>query len=124
MLPEKIDEDDLNNDHTPGDLSFDEENRSFEFDVDDDDPDYEHPADYPTVSEGATDDDSTYDEANPFVGDEYAEQDELKAEDLENAHMHITDEKNLKVSGYDERLSESMEDYRDDLDAEGYPKKK
>lgn len=105
------------------DLIYDAEKESYVYDVDDKDPDYDHPADYPTLSEGAEDDDSSYDEANPFVGDEYVEKDELKADNLENSHMHIAKEDDLKVSPYDSKLAEDMEDYRDDLDEEGYPKK-
>ncbi len=104
------------------DLSYDPEKSSYVYDVDNEDPDYEHPADYPTLSEGAEDDDSSYDEANPFVGDEYADKEELKGENLENSNMHIVGEDSLKVSAYDKKLAEDMEDYRDDLDEEGYPK--
>ncbi|GHE30523.1 hypothetical protein [Sphingobacterium griseoflavum] len=104
------------------DLIYDAEKSSYVYDVANGDPDYEHPADYPTLSEGAEDDDSSYDEANPFVGDEYAEKDELKGENLENSNMHIVGEEDLKVSPYDKKLAEDMEDYRDDLDEEGYPK--
>lgn len=104
------------------DLAYDAEKDSYVYDVDAEEPEYEHPADYPTLSEGAEDDDSSYDEANPFVGDEYVDKDELKADNLENSNMHIANEDDLKVSPYDSRLAEDMEDYRDDLDEEGYPK--
>jgi hypothetical protein len=105
------------------DLIYDSEKESYEYDVAGDNPDYQHPADYPTLSEGAEDDDSTYDEANPFVGDEYAEKDELKEDNLENSNMHIVEEDALKTSSYDKKIAEDMEDFRDDLDEEGYPKK-
>ena len=105
------------------DLIYDSEKESYAYDVAGEDPDYEHPADYPTLSEGAEDDDSTYDEANPFVGDEYAEKGDLKEENLDDSNMHIVGEEALKVNPYDEKIAENMEDYRDDLDEEGYPKK-
>lgn len=104
-------------------LAYDTEKESYEYDVEDRNPDYDHPADYPTLSEGAEDDDSTYDEANPFVGDEYEDREELKEDNREEANMHIIEEEDLKVSDFDKRLAEDMEDYRDDLDEEGYPKK-
>ena len=54
------------------DLSFDKDKQSYELDVKGDDKDYDHPMPYETVAAGSIDDDSTYDEANPYVGDEYA----------------------------------------------------
>lgn len=104
------------------DLAFNEELDSYEMDVDDNDPDYDHPADYDTVAEGAIDDDSTYDDSNPFVGDEYATQDELKEEDLDNANMRIKTFDHERLSPLDKKLAENEEDLRDDLDEEGYPK--
>ncbi|GGH24489.1 hypothetical protein GCM10011418_32440 [Sphingobacterium alkalisoli] len=104
------------------DLSFDEEKGSYELDVDDDDPDWDHPADYATISEGAEEDSSGYDNSNPLVGNEYAELDELKEQNLNRSNMHITSEESLKVSTRDEELSQTEEDFRDDLDEEGYRK--
>ena len=103
-------------------LSFDEEKGSYELDVDDDDPDWDHPADYATISEGAEEDSSRYDNSNPLVGNEYAELDELKEQNLNRSSMHITSEESLKVSKRDEELSQTKEDSRDDLDEEGYRK--
>ncbi|MDM1294753.1 hypothetical protein HX021_10685 [Sphingobacterium sp. N143] len=104
------------------DLTFNEELDSYEMDVDDADPDYDHPADYDTISEGAIDDDSTYDDSNPFVGDEYADREELEEEGLEDAHMRIETFKHERLSPLDKKLAENEEDLRDDLDEEGYPK--
>ncbi|TJZ53823.1 hypothetical protein FAZ15_16505 [Sphingobacterium olei] len=104
------------------DLSFDEEKGSYELDVDDDDPDWDHPADYATISKGAEEDSSEYDNSNPLVGNEYAELDELKEQNLNRSNMHITSEESLKVSKRDEELSQTEEDSRDDLDEEGYRK--
>lgn len=105
------------------DLSFDEEKQSYEFDVKGRDKDYDHPMPYETVSTGAIDDDSTYDEANPYVGDEYAT-DLIKAKDkLGELGMHIdTNGESVLVSPEDEILARTEEDFRDDLDEEGYPK--
>lgn len=103
-------------------LAFNEELDSYEMDVDDEDPDYDHPANYDTISEGAIDDDSTYDDSNPFVGDEYANRDELKEEDLNNANMRIENIQHERLSPLDKKLAENEEDLRNDLDEEGYPK--
>ncbi len=110
-----------NSDFEPKDLAYNAEEASFELDVNDSDPDWDHPADYDTISEGAETDDSTYDSSNPFVGDEYADLDELRADRLSDNHMHIVGESSLQVSKEDEELARDEEDYRDDLDEEGYP---
>ena len=104
------------------DLAFDEEKGSYRFDVDDNDPDWDHPADYDTLSQGADNDASTYDVSNPFVGSEYANLGDLQKEDLDNSGMRITGKGNFKLSKLDKEISKDEEDYRDDLDAEGYPK--
>ncbi|VTP98053.1 MULTISPECIES: hypothetical protein [Sphingobacterium] len=106
----------------PNNLAYDSEEDSYELDVNDRDPDWEHPSDYDTISEGAADDDSTYDSANPYVGDEYAPLEELREENLDDNNMHIEGESIVRVSKEDEELSRDAEDYRDDLDEEGYPK--
>ncbi|WP_312362859.1 hypothetical protein [Sphingobacterium sp.] len=104
------------------DLTFNKDLDSYEMDVDGNDPDYAHPADYDTIAEGAVDDDSTYDNSNPFVGDEYASKDELQGEDLDQANMRIETFDHERLSPLDKRLAENEEDLRDDLDEEGYPK--
>lgn len=106
----------------PKDLVYNKEDASYELDVNDNDPDWEHPSDYDTISEGAADDDSTYDSSNPYVGEEYAPLDELQEENLEDNNMHVEGESIVRVSKEDEELSRDAEDERDDLDEEGYPK--
>jgi hypothetical protein len=100
-------------------LAYDLDKQSFSLDVEDSDPDYDHPSDYDTVAEGAADDDSTYDNSNPYVGDEYADLDELIEDDLEEGGMRIEGE--VKLKPIDKKLAETPEDLRDDLDEEGYP---
>jgi hypothetical protein len=107
---------------TEQNLTYNEEEDSYEMDVEDNDPDYDHPANYDTLSEGAVDDDSTYDDSNPFVGDEYADRDALKADELSDAHMRIESLDHERLSPLDKKLAENEEDFRDDLDQEGYPK--
>jgi len=102
-------------------LSFDEEKQSYELDVKGTDKEYDHPMNYNTVATGAADDDSTYDEANPYVGDEYAEKEEVVADELDELGMHIDNGESVKVNTEDEILARTPEDNRDDLDEEGYP---
>ncbi|WP_113652213.1 hypothetical protein [Pedobacter namyangjuensis] len=105
------------------DLSFDKDKQSYEFDVKGDDKDYDHPMPYETVPTGAIDDDSTYDEANPYVGDEYASNEDKAKDKLEELGMHVdTTGESVLLSAEDEILARTEEDDRDDLDEEGYPK--
>ena len=107
----------------PQDLSYNEQEDSYEMDVNDADPDWEHPMDYDTISEGAQDDDSTYDEANPFVGEEYATRDELQEDALQDDQMHIDRGPIVHLSTEDEKLAENQEDQREDLDEKKVTKK-
>lgn len=120
FYPEDEDEEELE----VNDLAFDEEKGSYRFDVEDNDPDWDHPADYDTLSQGAENDTSNYDVSNPFVGSEYANLDDLKQEDWSNSGMRITGKNNFKLSKLDKEISKDEEDYRDDLDEEGYPRYK
>ncbi|RYE58565.1 MAG: hypothetical protein EOP48_03260 [Sphingobacteriales bacterium] len=105
------------------DLSFDENKQSYEWDVKGEEKDYDHPMPYETVAAGAVDDDSTYDEANPYVGDEYATDVERVKDKLDELGMHIdNDGDSVLLSAEDEILARTDEDLRDDLDEEGYPK--
>ena len=105
------------------DLSFNKEKQSYELDVKGDDKDYDHPMPYETIGAGAIDDNSTYDEANPYVGDEYATDVEKAKDKLDELGMHIdNDGESVLLSAEDELLARTDEDLRDDLDEEGYPK--
>lgn len=109
------------NDDLDKDFLFNEEKGTYELDIEDDDPDWDHPADYSTISLGAEDDSSDYDTSNPFVGSEYSDIDDLKEEEFEQANMRITDKRILKTSKFDKKISK--EERREDgpLDEEGYP---
>lgn len=119
---------DVNNlDRTDADLrnlNYDSEKNSFELDVTPDkieDRDYQHPDPYDTAAENGEDFNSDYDESNPFVGDEY-DKDASLEKDVDTLGMHISDEEDLRV-GRSERMDAiTPEDFRDDLDQEGYPK--
>lgn len=103
-------------------LSFDKEKQSYEWDVRGENGDYDHPMPYETVAAGAIDDNSTYDEANPYVGDEYATDVEKAKDKLDELGMHIdNDGDSVLLSPEDEILGRTEEDLRDDLDEEGYP---
>ncbi|GAA3955178.1 hypothetical protein GCM10022246_06580 [Pedobacter ginsengiterrae] len=102
-------------------LSYDKHKQSYELDVKGEDKDYDHPMGYETVAAGAVDDDSTYDEANPYVGDEYARKEEIADDNLEELGMHVDNGESVKLSTEDEILARTDEDNRDDLDEEGYP---
>ncbi|QIL40777.1 hypothetical protein G7074_16810 [Pedobacter sp. HDW13] len=102
-------------------LSYNESKQSYELDVKGTDEDYDHPMGYETVAAGARDDDSTYDEANPYVGDEYARDEEIANDDLEELGMHVDEGQSVKLSPEDKILARTPEDSRDDLDEEGYP---
>lgn len=112
-----------NDNINPKDLNFDPKKDSYELDVNSEDADYEHPMDYDTLAQGAQEDDSTYDNSNPYVGHEYADGEELQEEELNLSGMRLDDEKVLRLSKEDRLLSRTPEDFRADLDEEGYPKK-
>jgi len=119
------DEDDFTEDTGNADeaenLSWNDDEDSFEIDVKSDDPDYDHPDPYNTAVKDGGDINSTYDEANPVAVDEYIK-DESLATDADKLGMHINNGEDLEVDPIDEILSRTPEDYRDDLDEEGYPK--
>ncbi len=103
-------------------LKYNEEKNSYELDIESEDEEYQHADPYDTAAGNGEDMNSDYDEANPYVGDEYDKNHSLK-DDINTLAMHITDEEHLKLSQIDEETSHVPEDDRDDLDEEGYPKK-
>lgn len=104
------------------DLSYNADDNSFEYDVDSQDPEYDHPDPYRTSVKNGTDMDSSYDEANPYDAvDEYIPNESLET-DVDDLGMHIDDGKIVEVDPIDDILSRTDEDNRPDLDEEGYPK--
>lgn len=105
------------------DLSFNKEDDSFEYDVESDDPDYQHPDPYHTSVKNGADMNSSYDEANPYDAvDEYIPNESLET-DVDQLGMHIDSEgKIVELDPIDDILSRTPEDSRTDLDEEGYPK--
>ncbi|TCK85647.1 hypothetical protein C8N28_0959 [Albibacterium bauzanense] len=103
------------------DLKYNAEEDSFELDVEgDDDDEYTHENPYDTVAEDGDDMDSDWDEANLNVGAEYEEFTE--EEEVEKLGMHIDRGQIVELDPLDEKLAETPEDKRSDLDEEGYPK--
>lgn len=102
-------------------LAYNKDEGSFEFDVNPEDGEYNHPDPYDTAVKNGGDADSDYDEANPTAVDEY-DQNADPEDDLEDLGMHIDNGKIVELSPLDEELSKTPEDDRDDLDEEGYPK--
>lgn len=113
---DKLHASDLGEEKDFNELAFDGEQNSFEFDVKGDDLAYDHPLPYDTTAANGEDSISTYDEANPYDGKEYEASDAL-ADD----RMRVVKKKDLKTDIEDKLLSRTEEDFRDDLDAEGYP---
>jgi hypothetical protein len=102
-------------------LSFDEEKNSYELDVKGPDKEYDHPLPYETTAANGGDDNSDYDEQNPYTGDEYASKKEQAEADLDDMGMHIDDGDIVELNPEDEYLARTPEDDRTDLDEEGYP---
>lgn len=103
------------------DLKYNAEEDSFELDVEgDDDDEYIHESPYDTAADDGDDMDSDWDEANLTVGDEYEELNE--EEEVEKLGMHIDRGQIVELDPLDEKLAETPEDKRSDLDEEGYPK--
>jgi hypothetical protein len=113
--------DELNVEVNKDDLSFNEENDSYELDVDSKDGDYFHPDPYDTSAKNGADFDSTWDEANAGAQDEYNKDASLET-DLDKLGMHIDNGEIIELDPIDESLAQTPEDERDDLDEEGYPK--
>lgn len=112
--------DDLNMEINVDDLAYDPEMNSYEMDVIADDPDYIHHDPYDTAVENGMDAQSEFDEANPTSMNEYDKNASLET-DLDDLAMHVQSEEDDELAD-EESFSETPEDNRDDLDAEGYPK--
>lgn len=102
-------------------LSFDKDKNSYELDVKGPDKDYDHPLPYDTSAANGGDDNSDYDEANPYVGDEYGNKKEQAESELDELGMHVDNGESVELNPEDEFLARTPEDDRTDLDEEGYP---
>jgi len=111
------------------DLKYNEEEDSFEYDLEqgeseypNEEREYQHEDPYDTAAREGEDDNSTYDEANQYLGDEYDPNKSLET-DLDDLGMHVDKGRITRLNKADEKLSETPEDQRNDLDEEGYPKR-
>lgn len=118
---DKLHNSDLGETKDFNELSYDKDKNSFEFDVKGEEKDYDHPLPYDTSAPNGEDSISTYDEANPYVGNEYDEDAQVD-EQIEGNGMHIDDGESILLDPADKLLAQTEEDFRDDLDEEGYPK--
>lgn len=118
---DKLHDSDLGETKDFDNLSFDKEKNTFEVDVKGKDKDYDHPFPYETPSDNGADFNSDYDEANPYIGDEYSKKENQVKNGLDDFGMHVDNGESVEVTPEDEYLSRTAEDYRDDLDEEGYP---
>src|SRR5690606_30463924 len=108
---------------TGEDLRYNEAEDSFELDAETADKEYHHPQPYNTAAPEGEDDNSTYDEENPYTPNEYRDKESEMKGDLEELDATVTDEELTQLDEADEQLADTAEDSRDDLDAEGYPRK-
>jgi len=120
---DRILKDQLGEESNVENLNYNADEDSFEYDVESDDPDYDHPDPYHTSAKNGSDINSTYDEANPYdTADEYIPNESLET-DVDQLGMHIDSKgKIVDVDPIDDVLSRTPEDSRTDLDEEGYPK--
>jgi hypothetical protein len=118
---DKLHSSDLGETKDFNELSFNEEKNTFEVDVKGEDKDYDHPFPYETPSANGADFNSDFDEANQFIGDEYAAKENQVESGLDEMGMHLDNGESVLLSPEDELLARTPEDERDDLDEEGYP---
>lgn len=118
---DKIHASDLGETKDFNNLSFNKEKDSFELDVKGPEKDYDHPLPYETSVANGGDDNSDYDEQNPYIGDEYSRKKDEQESDLDDLGMHIDSGEIVELDPEDEFLARTPEDDRTDLDEEGYP---
>ncbi len=119
---DKLHNSDLGETKDFNELSYNKDKNSFEFDVKGDEANYDHPLPYDTSAPNGEDSISTYDESNPYVGNEYDQKGQVD-EQLEDNGMRVDETgESVLLDPADKILAQTEEDFRDDLDEEGYPK--
>lgn len=119
---DKLHDSDLGETKDFNELSYNKDKNSFEFDVKGDEANYDHPLPYDTSAPNGEDSISTYDESNPYVGNEYDQKAQVD-EQLEDNGMRVDETgESVLLDPADKILAQTEEDFRDDLDEEGYPK--
>lgn len=119
---DKLHDSDLGETKDFNELSYNKDKNSFEFDVKGEEANYDHPLPYDTSAPNGEDSISTYDESNPYVGNEYDQKGQV-GEQLEDNGMRVDETgESVLLDPADKILAQTEEDFRDDLDEEGYPK--
>lgn len=119
---DKLHDSDLGETKDFNELSYNKDKNSFEFDVKGEEANYDHPLPYDTSAPNGEDSISTYDESNPYVGNEYDQKGQVD-EQLEDNGMRVDETgESVLLDPADKILAQTEEDFRDDLDEEGYPK--
>lgn len=111
------------NEPTGEDLKYNAETDSFELDPETGEGDYQHPSPYDTSAPAGEDDNSSYDEQNPYTQSEYQDKNNKIEDQLERSETDRVVE-SFELEDRDEKLTISEDTARDPSeDEEGYPKK-
>ncbi len=121
VIPLDVEDTDETREPTGEDLRFNEEENSFELEPETADDEYDHPAPYDTAAPEGEDDNSTYDEENPYTPNEYRDKRTALQGELEELDGEVVDNQLVQLNETDRSLAETPEDDREDLDEEGYP---
>ena len=123
VIPLDVADTDETREPTGEDLRYNEAEDSFELDPETADREYRHPQPYDTAAPEGEDDNSTYDEENPYTPNEYRDKESEMKGELEELDATVSDAELTQLSAVDEQLANTSEDNRGDLDAEGYPRR-
>lgn len=110
------------NEPTGENLKYNAEADSFELDSETGEGDYQHPSPYDTSAQAGEDDNSTYDEQNPYTQNEYQDKNSLIEDQLERTETDQVVE-SFELDDRDEELTNLEEAKDPSVDEEGYPKK-
>lgn len=121
VIPLDVEDTDETREPTGEDLKFNEEKDSFELEAETEDAEYQHPEPYDTAAPRGEDNNSTYDEENPYTADEYRDKKGQATHELEGLDTVIADEKLAGLDDVDERIADTGKGDAADLDDEGYP---
>jgi len=121
VVPLDVADTDETREPTGEDLRYNETEDSFELDPETGEKEYRHPQPYDTAAPEGEDDNSTYDEENPYTPNEYRDKQRDMKDELEELDATVTDDQLTQRNEVDEQLAKTPEDDRGDLDAEGYP---
>lgn len=123
LSSEELEREDMQgvDDTTAGDLRYNEEEDSFELNPVTEADEYDHPLPYDTAAPQGEDDNSTYDEENPYTQNEYQDTRAEVEADLDLLGTEAADE-SVQLDELDEQFAEGAdEDTEEGVDEEGYP---